>query len=80
MSVVVFIDGVFALIDAVEFLLELVSAVRDVDFDVVDVLGNAFDAEVVGIAVRVGRFSALVVDDVLMVPDHFLQLRKGVWG
>lgn len=42
------------------------------DLDVVDVLGDALDAEVVGVAVGVGGFPAFVVDDVLVVPDHFL--------
>lgn len=78
MAVVIFVDGVLALVDAVQLLLQLVPAVRDVDLDVVDVLGHALDAEVVGVATRVGRFSALVVDDVLMVSNYLLQLGKGV--
>lgn len=78
MGVVVLVDGVLALVDAVELLLQLVPAVRDVDLDVVDVLGHSLDAEVVGVAV-VGGFPALVVDDVLVVADHFLELRERVW-
>ena len=47
MAVVIFVDGVLALVDAVQLLLQLVPAVRDVDLDVVDVFGHALDTEVV---------------------------------
>ena len=82
MTVVVLVDGVLALVNAVELLLQFVPAVGDVHLDVVDVLGDALDAEVVGVVgadVGVGRFPALVVADVRVVADHVLERGRRVW-
>ena len=74
----------FALIDSADLLLDPVSAIREANFDLVDIFGDSLDVEDVGVAV--GRFVLVVdvapslslVDDVLVIPNHFLQFRKGV--